>query len=203
MTKEITTLKAELREQLGKGASRALRREGKVPAVVYGVGQEPVHLALDEKEVVRLAAKIRFHSSLVKIDAGKKSFTVLPRELQLHPVTDRPEHLDLQSVNDNSRVHVSVPVKIVGHDKSPGLKRGGTLNVIRREVELFCKATNIPTEILVDLTGLKIAESVHLSSIKLAEGVVPVNVGERDLTLVTIVGRRGDKEEEAAEGATA
>ncbi len=200
MTQERAVLQAEVRETLGKGASRALRRARRVPAVIYGAGKDAVHVAIDEAAISRLALKLRFHSRLIQVEAGKQSFTVLPREVQYHPVTDRIEHVDFLDVNENSVVTVWVPVQFVNHEKSPGLKRGGTLNIVRREVELECKATNIPSELVADLTGLKIAESVHISHIHLPEGVKPV-IDDRDFTVATIVGRRGDKggDEEGAE----
>jgi large subunit ribosomal protein L25 len=196
---DAITLAAVARDRAGKGASRALRREGRVPAVIYGSRQAPVSIHLEEKELVRQLNTGHFMNSVVLVDVGGRSERALPREVQLHPVTDRPIHVDLLRVGADSVVSVAVPVRFVGEEDSPGLKRGGVLNIVRHEVELSCPADAIPDEIVISLAGLEVLDSIHISSVELPRGATPSI--DRDFTIATIVAPSALRSAEgAAEG---
>ncbi len=182
----VQVLKAEPRERTGKGGARALRRAGKIPAIVYGGGAEPLKIALDAKEVQRLLQQPRFFATVVDIEIDGRIEHVLPREAQLHPVTDRPLHLDFVRAAAGARVTVLVPVRFVNETVCPGLKRGGVLNIVRREVELVCPADAIPAEIVADLSGFDIGDSVHIRDVTLPQGVRPT-ITDRDFTIASIV----------------
>ncbi|MBM3617312.1 MAG: 50S ribosomal protein L25/general stress protein Ctc [Alphaproteobacteria bacterium] len=199
--KATYTFKAEARETSGKGASRALRRAGRLPAVLYGKGQEPIGFSIDANEFVLAYQKGGFTNKVVDVTLAGKTYHLLAREIQVHPVTDKPEHIDFLSVTKDSRVHVNVPVRLVNSEKSIGVKRGGTLNIVSHEVELICVPDSIPPVIKIDVTELDIAHSIHISAIKLPEGVTPANT--TDFTLVTITGRAADEPADAAAAAAA
>ena len=183
---ETTVFSAEKRAKGGRGPARALRREGKIPAIVYGGRQEPLMLAVGAKEIKRqLTTNPRFFSSLFELDLGGETIRVLPREAQLHPVSDDPLHLDFIRAAAGARVTVEVPVVFRNEAASPGLKRGGVLNIVRREIELSCPVESIPAQLVVDLTGLDINASVHISHIRLPEGVRPT-ITDRDFTVCGI-----------------
>lgn len=199
--------KGELRNRTGKGGSRELRRNGKVPATLYAVGNEPVSFALGAHEIKIEYLKGGFMGKIVSIEIGKDTHFALPREVQLHPVTDVIEHADFQKVDEKSEIRVAVPVKVVGADKSPGIKRGGVLNVVRHTVEFYCRPMSIPRAITIDISANNIGDSIHISSVPLPEGVRPV-IQNRDFTVVTIAGRMAEEEipttaPTAAEGAAA
>jgi large subunit ribosomal protein L25 len=180
---EVITFAAERRGKAGRGPARALRRDGKVPAIVYGGKEEPLMVAVPAKEVKReLQRNPRFFSALLDLDLAGERLRVLPREAQLHPVSDEPLHLDFIRAAAGGRVVVEVPVVFRNEPASPGLKRGGVLNIVRREIELSCPVDGIPAEIVVDLTGVDIGDSVHISHIKLPEGVRPT-ITDRDFTI--------------------
>jgi large subunit ribosomal protein L25 len=184
---ETITLVAERRERFGKGPARALRREGKVPAIIYGGSEEPLRIALPFKEVKRqVASNPRFFTSILELDFGGEKARVLPREAQLHPVTDDPLHVDFLRAERGATVHVEVPVRFINEDQCPGLRRGGVLNIVRRELDLICPAEAIPGEIAVDLTGYDIGTSIHISQVTLPEGVRPT-ITDRDFTVASIV----------------
>lgn len=195
-------LKAEAREQVGKGSARAVRRNGKVPAVIYGDKQPPLAIALPYKEVFYKIHGGGFLTTVATIDVDGKKIEVLPKDYQLDPVKDFPLHVDFLRVGKNTQVNVSVPVHFINEDKSPGIKRGGTLNVVRHEVEFHCPANAIPDFITVDLEGAEIGASLHISAVKLPAGVKPV-ISDRDFTIATIAGTAAAKSdtEEAAEAA--
>ena len=181
------TLAAETREQVGKGASRSLRREGRVPAVIYGNKQEPLSIHVEEKALMRLLMTGHFMNSVVMIDAGGKSVRTLPKDVAFNPVTDRPEHVDFLRIGEHTTVHVSVPVHFTDEDDCPGIaKHGGVLNITRHEVELVCDAANIPGEIAISLKGLEVGASIHISDVKLPKGVEPA-IADRDFAIATIV----------------
>jgi len=182
-------LKAELREATGKGAARVLRRAEKVPAIIYGGGKGETKIAACVKDLHNAYLRGSFTSRVFDIDLGKEKVHVLPRDIQLHPVTDVPLHADFQRVNNDSQVHVFVHVKFLNADKCPGIKRGGTLSIIRRDVELVCRADSIPPILEVDIGNLKIGESVHAHSLELPEGAA-FAITDRDFTIAAIVGRR-------------
>ena len=197
MSHDTYELKAELRERVGKGSSRELRRNGLIPAVIYGDKQEPISIALPNKEVTLKIHAGGFMTTVATIDVDGKKISVLPKDYQLDPVRDFTMHVDFLRVGKNTEVNVDVPVHFVNEGKSPGIKVGGVLNIVRHEVELHCPADSIPEFLTVDLSGLKIGDSVHISHIKLPAGVRPV-IGDRDFTVATIVapagGTSGDEE---------
>lgn len=200
---DMLTLSAEARERAGKGASRAMRREGRIPAVIYGDKKDPEPIHVEERELMKLLHTGHFMNSLVEIDvAGSKSRT-LPKDVQLHPVTDRPLHVDFFRIGKGAKVTVDIPVSFVDQEESPGLKRGGVLNVVRYELELNCPADNIPDEIVISLEGLEIGDSVHISEVTLPEGVTPA-IDDRDFTIAGVVApsilRKEEEEGEEGEG---
>lgn len=193
MSKTAIALEAEIREGTGKGVARALRREGRIPAVIYGKKGE-VNLSLSRKDVQYTYKKGGFTARLVEIKTDKQSFTVIPRDIQLHPLNELPLHVDFMHVDDDTKVKVWVKVQFINSEKSPGLKRGGVLNIVRRKVELLCSAGNIPESLEADLSGLRIGDSVHINTIKLPEGAAPTI--ERNFTIAAVTGR-GAKADEA------
>ena len=193
---EALTLPAELRERAGKGASRALRREGRVPAVIYGGKEEPVAIHVEAKELVRQLGSGHFMNSIVMVEVGGKAVRVLPKDVALHPVTDRPTHVDFLRLSKDAKIQVAVPVVFVNEDASPGLKKGGVLNVVRHELELVCESDRIPDEIVLDVTGLDIGDSIHISHVTLPEGSVSA-ITDRDFTIATIVAPSAMKQEAA------
>ena len=192
---EQLTLPAEARDRAGKGASRALRRDGRVPAVVYGEKKEPLSIHVEEKLLSKMLHTGHFMNSVVMIDFQGKPHRTLPKAVDFHPVTSRPIHVDFLRIGEHTKVHVAVPMRFDNEDASPGLKRGGVLNVVSHELELVCDAANIPNEIHISLEGLEIGDSVHISEVKLPDGVNPANMDE-DFTVATIVAPSAMKAEE-------
>ncbi|MFM1816983.1 MAG: ribosomal protein [Pseudomonadota bacterium] len=196
---EITEIKAEARPRAGKGAARSVRREGKIPGVIYGDKKEPETIAVDHNELWILVKKGKFTSTLFDIKVDGKTIRVLPRDVQLDPVKDLPIHVDFLRIGPDSRIRVDVPVRFINDAASPGLKRGGVLNIVRHEVEVFCPAGQIPEAFEFDLTGLEIGRSIHISAIQLPPGVKPT-IANRDFTVATIAGRGGSTAEAATAG---
>jgi large subunit ribosomal protein L25 len=192
---EQLTLPAETRDRAGKGASRALRREGRVPAVVYGANQEPLSIHVEEKLLAKMLSTGHFMNSLVMIDAGGNTIRTLPKDVQFHPVTSRPSHVDFLRVGEHSKVAVAVPVRFDNEDDSPGIKRGGVLNIVRHDLELVCDAASIPDEIHISLAGLDIGDSIHISAIQLPQGAESA-ITDRDFTIATLVAPSAMKSEE-------
>jgi large subunit ribosomal protein L25 len=198
---EQLNLSAETRERAGKGASRAMRREGRVPAVVYGNKEEPLSIHLEEKALVKALSGGHFMNSVVMIDAGGASHRTLPKDVQFHPVTDRPLHVDFLRISEHSKVTVNVPIRFVGEELSRGIKRGGVLNPVRHELELVCDAAEIPDEIEISIAKMNIGDSLHISAVALPKGVEPA-ITDRDFTIATIVPSSGsvmEAEDAAAE----
>ncbi len=197
-------LKAEAREQVGKGSARTVRRNGKVPAVIYGDKQPPLAIALSYKEIFYKIHGGGFLTTVATIDVGGKKIQVLPKDYQLDPVRDFPLHVDFLRIGKNTEVNVNVPVHFINEELSPGLKRGGVLNIVRHEVEFHCPANAIPESITIDLTGTDIGDSIHISSVTLPEGITPV-ISDRDFTIATVAGSSAMKSEadEAAQEAAA
>ncbi len=189
-------LKAELRSRVGKGSSRELRRNGLIPAVIYGDKQAPIAITLSSKEVTLKIHAGGFMTTIASIDVDGQKISVLPKDYQLDPVRDFTMHVDFLRVSADTIVTVEVPVHFINEEKSPGIKIGGVLNIVRHEVELYCPANAIPEYLTADLNGLKIGDGIHISHIKLPEGVKPV-IGERDFTIATIVQPAGGTKEEA------
>jgi large subunit ribosomal protein L25 len=197
---EQLQLSAEARERAGKGASRALRREGRVPAVIYGNKEEPVSITLEEKVLIKALSTGHFMNSVVMIDVGGKVSRTLPKDVQFHPVTDRPLHVDFYRIGEHSTVTVAVPVRFENEEKSPGLKKGGVLNIVRHDVELVVDAAEIPDDVVIDLSGYEVGDSIHISAVKLPKGATPA-ITDRDFTIATVVAPSGMKSAEGAEAA--
>jgi len=196
------TLPAETRDRAGKGASRALRRDGRVPAVVYGEKKDPLSIHVEEKLLSKMLSTGHFMNSVVMIDFQGKPHRTLPKAIDFHPVTSRPIHVDFLRIGEHTKVHVAVPMRFDNEEASPGLKRGGVLNTVIHELEIVCDAASIPSEIHIPLDGLEIGDSIHISQVKLPNGVTPANTDE-DFTVATIVAPSAMKQEEeeaAAEG---
>jgi large subunit ribosomal protein L25 len=183
---DALTLPAEARERAGKGASRSLRREGRTPAVIYGGKEEPTLIHVEQKELVRQLMTGHFMNSIVNIEIGGKTVRTLPKDVAFHPVTDRPTHVDFLRLSADAKVEVQVPVVFVNEDASPGLKKGGVLNIVRHELELVCPSDAIPDEIQIDVTGRDVGDSIHISDVSLPKGVTSA-ITDRDFTIATLV----------------
>jgi large subunit ribosomal protein L25 len=195
---ELIELKATARKSTGKVANRALRASKMVPAVVYGGEKGPANVALEYKLVWQHYQTGHFLATVYLLDVDGKKERVIPRDVQVDPVRDFPIHVDFLRVSKSSRIDVEVPVQFINEDASPGLKRGGVLNIVRHEIECSCPADAIPERITVDLSGLEIGDSVHISAIKLPAGITPV-ITDRDFTIATIAGAAAMKPEVTAE----
>ena len=197
---ETATISAKSRDRAGKGAARAVRREGLVPAVIYGEGQDPVMLAIDPRDVWKGLRTGHFFSTVynVEIEGAKKVERVLPRDVQFHPVSDAPEHVDFLRVGPSTRVAVHVPVVFENEAASPGLKRGGVLNIVRHDIELLVRVDHIPDEIHIDVTGYDIGQAIKISMVKLPDDVTPT-ITDRDFTIATIAPPKTGLIEEASE----
>jgi len=196
-------LTATVREKVGKGAARAVRREGQIPAVIYGGKEPPVAIHLSDRDVFFKIHAGGFLTTVAEIKVNGETIRTLPRDFQLDPVSDRPLHVDFLRIVAGSKIKVEVPVQFINESEAPGIKRGGVLNVVRHRVELLCPADGIPDRIVADLAGLDINDSLHISKIALPEGVRATIA--RDFTIATIAAPAGVKEElrTAAEAAAA
>jgi len=198
-------LTVDVREGIGKGAARAARREDLVPGVLYGGKLGPVSINLRGNEVRKALLTGNFLSNMMELDHEGKRQSVIARDIQFHPVSDKVMHVDLFRVDEDSKINVEIPVRFINEGASPGMKRGGVLNIVRHDVELLVPAGKIPDFIEADLTGLDIGDSVHISAIKLPEGATPT-ITDRDFTVATLQGSRAvlkADEEEGAEAETA
>lgn len=202
MSKEVVVIAAEKRARAGKGAAHAVRRSGKVPAVIYGDKQSPLPVSIEDKLLVTLAGKSGFFTHLFDIEIDGKKHRVIPRDLQFDVISDRPLHADFMRVTPTTRVKVSVPMVFTNADKSPGIKRGGTLNVVHHQIEVVCSPSFIPERFEASLEGLVIGDAIHLSDIKLPEGVKAVTT-EKDYTVASIAVPSGIRAELEAAAATA
>jgi large subunit ribosomal protein L25 len=207
MAQEIVEIKATARPRAGKGAARQARREGNVPAVIYGDGQPAEIIVIDGNDLWKQFIKGHFTASVFDIAVGKEKVRVIPRDVQVDPVKDHPIHVDFLRVNKDGVIRVAVPVRFVNHALSPGLKRGGVLNIVRHDVEVYCPYDRIPRFFEVNLEGLEIGRSVHISAVTMPDSVRPV-IHNRDFTIATIAGAKKEEEETpvaaaAAEGAAA
>jgi large subunit ribosomal protein L25 len=188
----IIPLKAEIREGTGKGVARSLRRLGRIPAIIYGKDKETIAISIDENEARKLYRKANFCALVMDIDVGSNKYKVLPRSVQLHPVTDIAEHIDFMHLSEGSEVRVIVHLHFLNEDKCIGLKRGGMLNLVKRDLELMCAPNSIPHHIDIDIANLNIGDSLHIEQVILPEGVRVINV-EQNFTIATIVGRVKDE----------
>jgi large subunit ribosomal protein L25 len=200
MAQQVSEIKAIARPRAGTGGARATRREGKVPGIVYGDAHEAETIALDARELSIVIGRGKFLSTVFDLDVDGKKARVIPREVQLDPVKDWPIHVDFQRIGAGARIRVNVPVRFANESLSPGLKRGGVLNVVRHAIEVTCPADAIPDYFEFNLEGLEIGRSIHISAIELPEGVKPT-ILNRDFTVATIAGHK--IEEEPTPGAEA
>lgn len=203
---DIVSLAAETRERAGKGAARATRRAGRVPAVIYGNKEAPIMISIDPIDLMHLTRGGHFFSSVYEIEAEGATHRVLPRDMQMHPVTDQPLHVDFMRFSKNTRLVVEVPVTFVNEETCPGLRQGGVLNIVRHAIEMRASPDNIPDEIVIDLAGYDIGDSVHISSVTLPDDV-ELTITDRDFTVATIAAptviSEAEEEEEAAAAAAA
>ena len=193
MTKTNTTLTALARAKAGKGAARATRRTGQVPGVVYGDNKEPVLISILEKDLAKVTGLKAFYTSLCTLEVAGQKHLVLPRDVQFDAVNDRPIHADFLRVTDKTSIRVGIPVRVINQKDSPGITKGGVLNIVRHEIEVLCPATSIPEQFTVDLAGLDVGHSIHVSTT------------QGDFTVVTLVAPSAMKSEveEAAAAAAA
>ena len=196
---DITVLTATAREKVGKGSAREARRQGNIPAVIYGDKKSPIPIILEQKILVRHLGTGGFFNTLFDIDINGELNRVLPRDVQLHPVTDVPEHVDFLRVSASTKISVEVPVEFIGDDVSPGIKGGGVLNVVRYTVEVSCTPDLIPNNLVIDLSKSEIGDSLHISAVDLPEGVTPT-ISDRDFTIATIVAPTVVRDEAASDG---
>jgi large subunit ribosomal protein L25 len=196
---DIIPLAASQRTQSGKGPARAARRAGMVPAVIYGNKLDTVSINVERKELERQIHVPGFFIRLIDVNFDGASHRVLPRDVQFHPVSDAPLHVDFLRFSADHKITVEVPVQFLNEEESPGLKRGGVLNIVRHEVEVLCTADNIPQIFEIDLTGFDIGDAVHASTVALPEGVT-FTITDRDFTIATVAAPTVVAEEAAAEG---
>ncbi|MBC9034976.1 50S ribosomal protein L25/general stress protein Ctc [Sphingomonas sp. JC676] len=179
---EALTLSAETREQVGKGASRLLRREGRVPAVIYGNKQDPASIHVNERELMKLLMTGHFMNSVVMVNGER----TLPKDVAFDPVSDRPVHVDFLRISEHASVTVNVPIIFADEEESPGIKRGGVLNIVRHDLELVVDAAEIPDDVTISLKGVDVGDSIHISNITLPKGATSA-ITDRDFTIATIV----------------
>ncbi|MDT7934068.1 MAG: 50S ribosomal protein L25/general stress protein Ctc [Sphingomonadaceae bacterium] len=194
---DAITLAATARDRVGKGASRALRRQNRVPAVIYGAGVEPTGIHIEEKLLVKHLQTGHFLNTRFEIDVDGDRTMTLPRDVQFHPVTDRPIHVDFLRLGAGAEITVAVPVRFTDEEESPGLKRGGVLNIVRHEIELVCPADRIPDEIIISLRGRDVPSAIRISDAELPTGVRP-SITDRDFMIASIGASSGMASEEAA-----
>jgi large subunit ribosomal protein L25 len=198
---EITTLSAERRARAGKGAARATRRMGRVPGIIYGGDRDPMLISLEPRELSRALSKRGFLATVAEVRTDDAVDRTLPRDVQYHPATDEPLHVDFMRVGADTRVTVTVPVSFINHEMSIGLRRGGILNIVRHGIALICQVDNIPEQLVVDLNGLDIGDSVHVRAVTLPPGS-RLTITDRDFTIASIAASSAVREE-AATAATA
>ena len=182
---EIISLAVEERERAGKGAARATRRAGRIPAVIYGNKQDAVLISLDPLDLARQIRGSGFFSNIYEIEAAGAKHRVLARDLQLHPVTDRPIHVDFMRFSKKTRLVMDILVNFTNEEECPGIRQGGVLNIVRHSIEMRCNPESIPESIEVDLTGLEVGDSVHISALTLPNDV-ELTITDRDFTVATI-----------------
>ena len=199
---DLTSLPARARDRAGKGAARSTRRAGLVPGVVYGNKEAPLLIAMEPRHLEPQVKKNGFFTRIFELDIDGNKHRVLPRDVQFHPVSDRPEHVDFLRVSASTRVTVAVPVRVVNESAAPGIKKGGVINIVRHTVDLVCQADKIPQAIVVDMTGKEIGDSIHISHVALPEGVTPA-IRDRDFTVVTLAAPTVQAEEAPAAAAAA
>jgi large subunit ribosomal protein L25 len=197
----VVTIEAQARTVRGTGGARALRREGRVPGIVYGQNQENQPISIDPRSIAKELYIPGFFSRLFAISINGKAQHVLIKDVQLHPVNDAPLHIDFMRVSKDSKIHVNIPVRVINDDKAPGVKQGGIVNVVHHTLEVICPADSIPSEILIDLTGMEAGQAIHLTDITLPAGVVAAHP-DRDNTLISIVAPGGAEPTAEAEASS-
>lgn len=191
-------LKADARERVGKGAARDLRRNGLIPAVIYGDKKPPLPIAISYKEAMLSIHAGGFLSRIINVEVDGEKHRVIPRDYQLDPVRDFAVHVDFLRIGKNTRLTIEVPVHFLNEEESPGLKRGGVLNIVRHTVEVICPADSIPEGFEIDLTGLDVGDSIHISAVDMPEGATPT-ITDRDFTIATLAAPSALRSEEGAE----
>ena len=202
MSSENNTIEALTRETKTKSDLNRLRSEGFVPGILYGDIEKNISLSVKKSTLDYFLKTTNFKSKVFKINIDGKEYEVLPRDIEFDNISNQPIHVDFQKLSKNTKVVVWIPVKFLNEEKCPGLKMGGVLNIVRRKVELSCPADNIPSELVVDLLEREIGESIHISAIKLPEGVLPT-IKDRDFTIATVAAPTVVKEPEPAADAEA
>lgn len=196
-----TELMAEARAKAGKGSARAVRRQNKIPGVIYGDNKDPILVSVTEKDLAKAVATSHFFTSICDLSVDGKKHSVLPRDIQLHPVSDKLEHVDFLRVTDKTEIRVEVPVHLVNIDKCKGVSKGGVINLLRHELDIMCMASNIPENIEVDVKDINVGDSVHLSLLQLPKGVRLLD--DEELTLLTIVAPSAMKSDDDAKASSA
>lgn len=199
---DVSSLPARARDRAGKGAARSTRRAGLIPGVIYGNKEDALLIAMEPRHLEPQVNKDGFFTRMVDLDIDGKKHRVLPRDVQFHPVTDRPEHVDFLRVSPTTRVTVGVPVRFINESAAPGIKKGGVINIVRHTVDLVCQADKIPTSITIDLTGREIGDSIHISHVTLPDGVKP-QIRDRDFTIATLAAPTVQSEEAPVAAAAA
>jgi len=197
MSEDIITV--ELRDRVGKGAARAARREGLVPGVIYGAKMPPQPITVNRRQMDLLLQKPGLFNTLFVLQAGDKTQQVLPRDVQLHVVTDVPLHVDFLRLSDTTEITINIPVVFVNEEESEALRQGAVLNIVRHQIEVRCLAGSIPSSIEVDLAGTEIGDSIHIGAVPLPKGVAPT-ITDRDFTIVTLAAPTVQAVETVAEG---
>ena len=207
----MSNLKAIKRENTSSGSNNKLRSEGLIPAILYGGKDANLNISIQKKEIKNLINSDTFLSKVLELEINGKKEKVIPRDIAFNVVSDEPIHIDFMRIVSGKKIILEIPVKFINHPDSPGLKRGGVLNIVRRKVELKCPAENIPNEIVVDLAGTDIGTSIKISSVKLEENIVPT-ISDRDFVIATVASptvikepekpAEGDAAAEGAEGET-
>ena len=196
----MSNLKAIKRENTSSGSNNKLRTEGLIPAILYGGKDSNLNISIEKKEVKNIINSDTFLTKVLELDIDGKKEKVIPRDVSFHVVSEEPIHIDFMRIVSGKKIILEIPVKFINHPESPGLKRGGVLNIVRRKVELKCPAENIPDDIIVDLTGTDIGTSIKISAIKLADDIVPT-ISDRDFVIATVAAPTVMKEpEKPAEG---
>ncbi len=199
----MSNLKAKIRENLASGSNNKLRAEGLIPAILYGGKNQNLNISVSKKEISNIINSETFLSKVLELDIEGKKEKVIPRDVAYHVVSEEPMHIDFMRIVSGKKIILEIPVKFINHPDSPGLKRGGVLNIVRRKVELKCPAESIPNEIIVDLAGTDIGTSIKISSVKLPENVIPT-ITDRDFVVATVAAPTVIKEpEKPAEETTA
>ncbi|MDB9985892.1 50S ribosomal protein L25/general stress protein Ctc [Pelagibacterales bacterium] len=196
MAKE-NKLSIEIRDSTGKSAVKKIIAAGKIPSILYGLKEKPLTISINRMTVQKELKAGGFLTKIFSLDMDGKVSLAIPRDVQFHPISDLPVHVDFLRLGADSKVLVDIPTIFINHELSPGLKKGGVLNIVRRTVQINCPANNIPEEIVFDLEGLEIGDAIHISATKLPEGAEPT-ITDRDFTIGTVAAPTVVKEPEAA-----